>query len=137
MRALIRPVAPGTYREALTALLAEVTHREALEAQAAIDAPKIAFTDAVAIAGNPIAIGAVAKYLKLPGIGRNKLFAQMREDKILRANNEPYQNQIDAGHFAVELQVFEAGEKGGRTTGTTRCTSAGLIYLAKKYKHLT
>ena len=136
LRAMLRPVTPGTYKEALTALLAEVTQREALEAQAALDAPKIAFTDAVALAGNPIPISAVAKYLKLPGIGRNKLFAMLRTDKILRANNEPYQQHIDNGHFAVELQVYEAGEKGGRTAGTTRCTSKGLIYLALRYKHL-
>ena len=136
LRAMLRPVTPGTYKEALTALLAEVTQREALEAQAALDAPKIAFTEAVALAGNPIPISAVAKYLKLPGIGRNKLFKLLRTDKILRANNEPYQQHIDNGHFAVELQVYEAGEKGGRTAGTTRCTSKGLIYLALRYKHL-
>lgn len=134
IRNILRPALPGTYKEALTALLAEVSHREALEAQAAIDAPKAAFTDAVAAAAGCISIGSVAKYLKIPGVGRTKLFRMLRADKILQSDNEPYASQIDAGHFEVQLQAFDAGSKGKRTAGTTRCTPKGLIYLAKKYK---
>ncbi len=103
-------------------------------AQLAQARPKIEFADAVAIAANAMPIGSVAKYLRLPGVGRTKLFAMLRRDKILQANNEPYQSQIDAGHFEVELQVYAAGQKGKRTTGTTRCTSAGLLFLSRKYK---
>ena len=127
---------PTDFAAALRLLADSVEAKARLQAQLDEQAPKVAFTEAVALAGNPIPISAVAKYLKLPGIGRNKLFALLRTDKILRANNEPYQQHIDNGHFAVELQVYEAGEKGGRTAGTTRCTSKGLIYLALRYKHL-
>ena len=67
-------------------------------------------------------------------MGRTKLFRMLRSDKVLQASNEPYQSQIDAGHFEVQLQVYAAGTKGKRTGGTTRCTPKGLIYLAKKYK---
>lgn len=96
--------------------------------------PKIEFAEAVAVAANSVPMSAAAKYLKIPGVGRNKLFRMLRADKILQANNEPYQAHIDAGHFEVEPQHYEAGEKGKRLTGTTRCTPKGLIYLAKKYK---
>jgi phage antirepressor YoqD-like protein len=96
--------------------------------------PKIEFADAVAIAANSVPMSAAAKYLKLPGIGRNKLFRMLRLDKILQANNEPYQSQIDAGHFEVEPQHYKAGEKGERIVGTTRVTGKGLQYLSKRYR---
>jgi anti-repressor protein len=96
--------------------------------------PKIEFADAVAVAANSVPMSTAAKYLKLPGIGRNKLFRMLRADKILRANNEPYQQHVDAGYFEVEPQHYKAGEKGERITGTTRVTGRGLAWLQKKYK---
>lgn len=96
--------------------------------------PKIEFAEAVAVAANSVPMSAAAKYLKIPGIGRNKLFRMLRADKVLQANNEPYQSQIDAGHFEVEPQHYKAGEKGERLVGTTRVTGKGLQYLSKKYK---
>ena len=96
--------------------------------------PKIEFADAVAVAANSVPMSAAAKYLKLPGIGRNKLFRMLRADKVLRTNNEPYQQHIDAGYFEVEPQHYKAGEKGERIVGTTRVTGRGLAWLQKKYK---
>lgn len=125
---------PKTYKQALVALLDEVERREQLEAQAALNAPKIEFADAVAVAANAIPMSAAAKYLKLPGVGRNKLFRMLRADKVVNARNEPYQQHIDAGYFEVEPQTYEAGQKGKRITGTTRVTGRGLQWLQKKYK---
>lgn len=96
--------------------------------------PKIEFADAVAVAANSIPMSSAAKYLKLPGVGRNKLFRMLRADKVLRANNEPYQHHIDAGLFEVEPQHYKAGENGERIVGTTRVTGKGLDWLVKKYK---
>ena len=116
-------------------MLADTVEEKArLQHQLEEQAPKVAFTDDVAVSENAIPMAAVAKYLKIPGVGRTKLFRMLRRDKVLRDNNEPYQEHITAGHFEVELQVFKAGSKGKRTAGTTRCTPKGLIYLAKKYK---
>ncbi|NVO31196.1 phage antirepressor KilAC domain-containing protein [Hymenobacter lapidiphilus] len=96
--------------------------------------PKIEFADAVAIAANSVPMGAAAKHLKLPGIGRNKLFRMLRADKVLQANNEPYQHHVDAGLFEVQTQHYKAGEKGQRIVGTTRVTGKGLQWLTKRYK---
>lgn len=46
-------------------------------------------------------MSAVAKILNYPGLGRNKIFKILREIKVLRYNNEPYQSYIDSGHFDV------------------------------------
>lgn len=96
--------------------------------------PKIEFADAVAIAANSVPMSAAAKHLKLPGIGRNKLFRMLRADKVLQANNEPYQQHVDAGLFEVQTQHYKAGEKGERLAGTTRVTGKGLQWLTKRYK---
>lgn len=45
-------------------------------------------------------MGEVAKVLDM-GIGRNKLFEFLRENKILMRNNKPYQQYINNGYFRV------------------------------------
>ena len=45
-------------------------------------------------------MGQVAKVLNM-GVGRNTLFEILREKKILRRNNEPYQDYIDNGWFRL------------------------------------
>lgn len=96
--------------------------------------PKIEFAEAVAVAANSVPMSSAAKFLKLPGIGRNKLFRMLRADKVLQANNEPYQQHITAGYFEVQPQHYKAGEKGEQIAGTTRVTGRGLEWLQKKYK---
>ena len=43
----------------------------------------------------------VAKVLDYKGVGRNTLFEILRENEILRYNNEPYQKYVDNGYFRV------------------------------------
>ena len=98
------------------------------------DAPKVALADNIAVSVNSLSFTEAAKWLKMPGVGRNKLIAMLRADKVLMKNREPYQQYINAGYFEVEPQTYEAGEKGRRVTGTTRVTPKGLNWLAKRYK---
>ncbi len=126
---------PTDFAAALRLLADSVEEKARMQHQIEVMEPKAAFTDAVAVSTGCIAMSAVANYLKIPKVGRTKLFRMLRADKVLKGNNEPYADQIAAGHFEVQLQAFEAGSKGKRTAGTTRCTPKGLIYLAKKYKH--
>jgi len=105
--------------------------------QLAAAQPKIEFADAVALAANTVPMSQAAKVLKLPGVGRNKLFAMLRADKVLKSNNEPYQQHIDAGYFEVQANPYKAGvngAKGPRLGVTTRVTGRGIEWLQKKYK---
>ena len=61
--------------------------------------PKEEFYDIVTSSKHAIDIGKVAKILDFPGIGRNKLFDILRNEKILMRNNVPYQKYIDRGYF--------------------------------------
>lgn len=68
--------------------------------------PKVEFHDAVVGSSDTIDMGQVAKVLNM-GIGRNTLFEILREEKVLRQNNEPYQNTIDKGWFRLVESKFQ------------------------------
>lgn len=107
--------------------------------QLAAAQPKIEFADAVALAANTVPMSQAAKVLKLPGVGRNKLFAMLRADKVLKSNNEPYQQHIDAGYFELQANPYQAGvngAKGQRLGVTTRVTGRGIEWLQKRYKQV-
>ncbi len=67
--------------------------------------PKAEFYDAVAGSSTAISIGETAKILNMK-IGRNKLFEFLRENKVLMADNLPYQQYCDRGYFRVIEQKY-------------------------------
>jgi anti-repressor protein len=100
-----RPSLPSTYKEALAALLAEVEQKEKIEQQLALAAPKVAFFEAVAVSNNSLSFTEAAKWLKIAGVGRNKLIAMLRRDKVLMKNREPYQQHINAGYCGWQSAI--------------------------------
>lgn len=83
--------------------------------------PAIDFYKAVTDSKDAIPMAQVAKVLDM-GIGRNKLFAFLRENGVLRSNNEPYQEYIDKGWFRVVEQKFTTPD------GETRINIKTLVY---------
>ena len=73
--------------------------------------PKEEFYDAVAGSKTAIEMAAVAKVLNFNGIGRNKLFEILRDERILQSDNIPYQKYIDNGWFrTIEQKYSKDGE---------------------------
>lgn len=68
--------------------------------------PKADFFDCVADSKTAISMNEVAKVLDVKGIGRNKLFEFLREQKILDRYNVPYQRYVDCGWFRVIEQKY-------------------------------
>lgn len=97
---------PQTYQEALRALADKVEQNEKLAAENAKLLPKAEFFDAVTDSKTAISIGEVAKVLDM-GIGQNKLFAFLRDRKILDRQNIPYQEYIDRGYFRTVEQKYD------------------------------
>lgn len=104
---------PSTYAEALENLLLTVKENERLvnenetfKAEREVLLPKADFFDAVAGSKDSVPVGDVAKILDM-GIGRNKLFEFLRDEKILDYCNRPYQKYIDQGYFRVVEQKYE------------------------------
>ena len=87
---------------------------------------KIDFADDVADVVNLRSMNEVAKAF---GVGRNKMFAKMRDLGILDIKNAPYQTYIDRGYFKVN-QVT----KHGFLHNVTMVTGKGEVWLHKKLK---
>jgi anti-repressor protein len=91
---------PDTIIQLATALKEERQRRLMLE-------PKAMAFDTFMDGSNLQTMNDVAKCL---GIGRNKLFKFLREHKIMRANNTPYQEYIDRGYFEVKEKPIQMGD---------------------------
>ena len=94
---------------------------EQKDEQIAIMAPKADFFDQVASSKDAIDLGSAAKVLNM-GIGRNRLFEILREEKVLMSNNQPYQSYIDRGYFRTIEQKYTV------PTGETRISIKTLVY---------
>ena len=97
---------PQTYQEALRALADKQDEVEKLERINKELEPKGIFYDAVTQSNQTTDMADVAKILDM-GIGRNKLFAILREKKILQPDNKPYQKYIDQGYFKLAEEKFD------------------------------
>jgi phage antirepressor YoqD-like protein len=72
-----------------------------LQGRLAIAEPKAAFFDQVADSRDTIEMRNVAAALNIPGLGQNKLFATLREKRVLDSHNIPYREYQDRGYFRV------------------------------------
>jgi anti-repressor protein len=109
--------------EAIFARALKMADKKLLSLQSTIDEmkPKAEFFDAVADSKSAIEMSQAAKVLNY-GKGRNTLFAILRAEKILRDNNEPYQEFIDRGYFRSIEQKYT------KPDGTTCISIKTLVY---------
>lgn len=78
---------------------------ESQQHKIAIDAPKVEFYDEVVDSKDALPMDRVAKLLNI-GIGRNRLFAFLREKNVLMPNNTPYQKYVELGWFRCVESKF-------------------------------
>ena len=107
-----------------------------LEAQAIENKPYVDFARAVEVSKGDIKIGDYAKILcnKEQGIitGQNRLFELMRELKILKENNEPYQKYSNMGYFRCKPQPFTKPNGEQCLDFITLITPKGQVKLAER-----
>ncbi|EFL7344144.1 phage antirepressor KilAC domain-containing protein [Escherichia coli] len=122
---------PQTFSEALR-LAADLEDQKAeLEKQLALAAPKVEFADRVGEASGIL----IGNFAKIVGIGPNKLFAWMRDHKILIASgsrrNVPMQEYMDRGYFTVKETAVNTNH-GIQISFTTKITGRGQQWLTRK-----
>lgn len=107
--------------------------RKAAELESAAMKPKAEFYDRVTESDDVLEMSEVAKILSKAGkkIGRNNLFAFLRENDILRINNQPYQEYVDLGYFGLIEQEYTVKGKTGINTKTV-VYQKGLDYIRRK-----
>ena len=107
----------------------EETERQKLRAENKKMLPKAQFYDTVANTESLFSMADVAKSLDM-GMGRNKLFAFLRDKGILDRDNHPYQKYVDAGY----LRLIENHCKAGDNDVVYKCTyvkQKGIDYIRK------
>jgi len=73
----------------------------------------------------------VAGVLNIPCWGRNKIFAFLRERKVLDARNVPYREYEDRGFFRVIEQKWTDNERETRISLKTLVYQKGVDYIRK------
>lgn len=91
---------PTTFSEALRLAAEQQEKIEEQQKLIEVQTPKAEFYDEVVDSKDAIDMQAVAKVINM-GIGRNKMFEFLRNNKVLMQNNQPYQYYIDLGWFRV------------------------------------
>lgn len=89
---------PATYAEALRLAAEQAEQIEAQQKLIEVQKPKAEFYDDVVESKDALPMAEVAKTLNM-GMGRNKLFAFLRDKGVLMKNNTPYQKYVDLGWF--------------------------------------
>ena len=134
---------PDMIIQLATTLKQERQERQALEAQAALDRPKIVFADSIEVAKTSILVGELAKLINQStgyDIGQNRMFAYLRENGYLHKRgsqtNMPTQRSIDAGWMEIKegTRIGSSGE--AHITKTPKITGRGQIYFVNLFKNL-
>ena len=105
----------------------------------AADAPKVRFAESVSASADTILISVLAKLLKQNGvdIGRDRLFARLREEGYLCASsskrNMPTQYAMNLGLFQVDERTWRDPYGVVHTNFTTRVTGKGQRYFIRRY----
>ena len=66
---------------------------------------------------------------RMLGIGPNRLFARLRDMRILNRNNIPYRRYIDQGYFTVHRGEWHHHTIGRRHYARTLVTDKGINWL--------
>ena len=98
---------PKTYGEALLEAGRLALENERLLTQAKENQPKIEAFDKLMSSNDSLDFLTFSKIIK---IGRNTLFKKLRELKILRKDNIPYQAYVDRGYFRVIENTYRYNE---------------------------
>lgn len=73
----------------------------------------------------------IAKVLNFPDYGRNRIFKKLRKEKILRYNNEPYQEYVDRGYFRLIEQKIVLPYGSIKINYKTVVSQKGLDFIRK------
>ena len=113
----------------------------ALEKQAALNAPKVLFADAVAVSDNAILVGELAKILVqngVPNMGQNRLFKWMREEGYLTRRNGtdyniPTQKSMEMGLFQMKETAVTHSDGHVSIKITSKVTGKGQTYFVNLF----
>jgi anti-repressor protein len=104
---------------------------EGYKQQVALMKPKADFYDAVADSKESIPMREVAALLNIKGLGRNKLFALLRDKGVFDEHNIPYRKYQERGYFRVVESYWEDSFGSRHLVLTTFVYQRGLDWIRK------
>ncbi len=115
----------------------EYEEKQALEQKIERDKPLVEFAEHIQTSEDCISMNDMAKLASKNGvkIGRNRLFAFLRDKKILQKSNVPYQRYIEAQPwFEVKESIYDSANftRLCLTTMVTPQGQKGIIRMLKK-----
>lgn len=126
------PVLPASFADALQLAADQARQIEQQQQQIAIAAPKVDFAERIAKIDQGIKLG---EYAKTVNLGPKKIFALLRDMKILisgcQGYNLPMQQYIDSGYFVVRQTTY-GPEDDKRIANTPLITGKGELWLTNK-----
>ncbi|MDV6329153.1 phage antirepressor KilAC domain-containing protein, partial [Idiomarina sp. Sol25] len=75
----------------------------------------------------------VEEIAKVLGTGQNRMFAWLRDQRILMASNLPYQRFIDEGYFRTVERQYTDRRGESHTYTRTLVTGKGFAYIQKRF----
>lgn len=127
---------PGTYVDALKALVAAEEEKQALSLEVEAMKPKADFHDAVTASDDVTQLATACQVLDLP-FGRNTLFQRLRNRGVLISggdrHNLPKQKYVEQGLFTVKESQYLDEERQVHVRFTTYVTQKGLVWLGREF----
>ena len=109
--------------------------KERLQLEVQTLAPKAEIYERLMSSDELLTMAETAKVLsqkKGKTIGQNRLFAFLKEKRVLKSDNVPYQSYIDSGYFKLIVSTWTDPENNKeRMNFKTNCTVRGLEWLSK------
>lgn len=131
---------PDTIIQLAQNLKAEQEARQALEAQAKTNQPKVLFADAVSASHTEILVGELAKILRGNGvnIGGTRLFAWLRRNGFLISRkgtdwNMPTQRAMELGLFRIKETTVLHSDGHTSISKTPKVTGKGQQYFVSRF----
>ena len=113
----------------------EQEEKKLLEQKIEKDKPLNDFANKILKSRDNMKIGVFAKLMFDDGmdIGERRLFAYLRENKVLALDNTPYQQYLTRGYFALKEGAYDT-PMGSKLYTTTLITPKGQVWLYGKLK---
>ena len=128
---------PGTYVDALKALVAAEEEKQALSLEVEAMKPKADFHDAVTASDDVTQLATACQVLDLP-FGRNTLFQRLRNRGVLISggdrHNLPKQRFVEQGLFTVKESSYLDEDRQVHVRFTTYGTQKGIQWLRREFQ---
>jgi anti-repressor protein len=126
---------PEAWIKLLTALRDERAEKERLQSEVTRVAPLVEFAETVGESPDTIDVGDLAMLVQDAGlrIGRNRLFQWLRQNKMLRPNNKPYQSYVNQGWFDLIETTKKSGARSSLFVKTV-VTGKGQLAIVERLR---